>query len=216
MKLFTRFIWRSLWLSILFLLPGFSPAGQPTEQLQTTITQVIDLIKQRQSQPPVTQQKTTEAIKAAISARFDYVEMSRIALGTHWATLSPSQQQEFSALFQKLLEQLYLQQMQSYAGETVTYQQEIIAPNGDKAKVSTTITRSTGQVPVVYSLMLKNMPTGPQWQVYDMQVEGIRLVQNYRTHFNEILSKEGYTALLKQIQDKINTIQQSPTTPPLS
>lgn len=184
---------------LLVLLPLGSQAGAPTEQLQTTIDSVLALLKQNSNAPP------TDAIKKLVSDRFDYAEMSRIALGTHWAALSTAQQQEFSALFQQLLERSYLQQMQTYTNETVVYQQEVLSTKGDKAKVATAIARSNGKIPVVYSLMAKSTATGVQWLVYDVQIEGIRLVQNYRNNFNEVLTKQGYAALVKQLQDKIAT-----------
>ncbi len=128
---------------------------------------------------------------------FDFPEMARRSLGRHWQTFSEKQREEFTALFADLLERSYASRIENYGGERISYVNERI--DGDTATVVTRIISKTGtEVPVDYRLLKK----GDRWLVYDVNIEGVSLVSNYRTQFNKILQTSGYDDLIQRLKSK--------------
>jgi phospholipid transport system substrate-binding protein len=136
--------------------------------------------------------------------RFGFEEMAQRSLGRHWRTLTPQQRQEFVGLFTDLLERSYINRIANYkAGpQGVRYPKEDIS--GDQATVHTTITTEHGEpVTVDYRLLHKD----GDWKVYDIIIEGVSLVNNYRTQFNTIILKDSYAGLVKQMRTKLTQEQ---------
>jgi phospholipid transport system substrate-binding protein len=128
---------------------------------------------------------------------FDYPDTARRALGRHWNDRTPQQRQEFSQLFGDVLDRAYISKIELYRGEKVTYAGESI--DGDEATVKTKIITDKGtEVPVDYRAHLKN----GRWLVYDVIIEGVSLVANYRSQFNKIVQTESYAALLDKLRAK--------------
>jgi len=171
-------------------------AGAPTDQLKQHVDEVIRALSDPNLQgKPAPRRAAVRKISEDI---FDYPETARRALGQHWNGRTPDEQREFVQLFADLLDRAYFSKIDRYQGEKVRYGAETI--NGDEAMVKTTIvTRAGGsEVPVDYRMH----QAGGRWLVYDVNIEGVSLVSNYRTQFNKIVQTESYASLVQKLRNK--------------
>src|SRR6267142_1597474 len=135
------------------------------------------------------------AIRKEAESIFDFTETAKRALGQHWKSLNPSQQQEFVSLFEDLLERAYVSKIEKYSGEKVTYLGDTV--DGDVATVKTKfITKQGTEIPIDYRLLRR----GDRWLVYDVFVEGVSLVANYRTQFDRIMRTGSYDELVRRLK----------------
>ncbi len=139
---------------------------------------------------------------------FDWPDIARRALGTHWRDRSEAERKEFITLFTDLVRHTYLTKIDRYSGEQVRYKGEEI--EGDYARVSVEIVSArSADIPVVYSLR-KQANT---WLIYDVAVEGVRLVNNYRSQFSSMLDGMPYSRFIVKLRDKVKAIQDEESTP---
>jgi phospholipid transport system substrate-binding protein len=182
-------------------------AGAPTDQLKQHVDEVIRVLddqglKGRPAQRHAAVRKIAENI-------FDYPDTARRSLGTHWASRTPEEQKEFVAIFADLLDRAYLSKIDVYQGEKVRYGAETM--EGDQATVKTALVTPKGtSVPVDYRMHL----VGGRWLVYDVIIEGVSLVANYRTQFNKIVQTESYASLVQKMRAKQAEPAASPRTSP--
>ncbi len=115
----------------------------------------------------------------------------------NWKTINAKEQEHFVFLFAKLLENTYYDRINSYSNEEVVFKEQ--QKKEDKAVVSSVVIRNNVETPVVYKLRSKN----DKWLVYDVIIEGVSLVRNYRTQFDSIIEKEKYSGLVKRLEEKI-------------
>jgi phospholipid transport system substrate-binding protein len=136
-----------------------------------------------------------------VTERFGFEEMAKQCLGRYWNDRSPGERQEFIRLFTDLLERTYINDIEGYtSGQTITYGQERV--DGDHIDVpSTVITETRDRVPIIYRLVR----SGQGWQVYDLVVDGVSLVANYRTQFSRIIQQESYGTLVKKLRTKVKS-----------
>jgi phospholipid transport system substrate-binding protein len=171
-------------------------AGEPLDKVRQTVDNVLTIVDNKTLQP----QKRRTHIRQAVLQRFGFEEMAQRSMGPHWRTLTPQQRQEFVELFTDLLERSYINRIANYkAGpQGVRYPKE--DSTGDQATVYTEITTERGEpVNVDYRLLHKD----GDWKVYDIVIEGVSLVNNYRTQFNTIILKDSYAGLVKQMRTKL-------------
>ena len=182
-------------------------AGAPTEQLKQHIDRVVQVLDDPAlKDKPAERRARTRKIAEEI---FDYSDTARRALGPHWNARTPQERQEFSQLFADVLDRGYMSKIDLYQGEKVTYTGESI--DGDEATVKTKIITPKGaEVPVDYRAHQKN----GRWLVYDVLIEGVSLVANYRAQFNKIIQTESYAALVQKLRAKETTPAASPSTGP--
>lgn len=193
----TRRLFMALATALLFGFAGISMAEPmtPTKQVQVVVDEVIGILKDgsRQGEP------RRQAIRDAIAPHFDFRAMSQSTLSVNWKKATPEQQDEFVELFKKLLENVYIVAMESYAGQTVRYGKEKV--DGKRASVETFILQPNGvETPVIYRVRLKQ----DEWLAYDVVVEGVSLVSNYRSTFRSIADKEGMDGVLRMLKDKVS------------
>jgi len=177
-------------------------AGAPTDQLRKQVDQVVRVLDN-----PALKEKVArhDAVRKIAGEVFDYSEMAKRALGTHWASRTPEQKQEFVALFSDLLDRAYFSKIEQYQGEKVRYGAETL--DGDQATVKTTIVTPAGsEIPVDYRMH----QTDGRWTVYDVSIQGVSLVANYRTQFNRVVTTESYESLVQKLKDKDATPAASP------
>lgn len=170
-------------------------AGEPQDKVKHTVDDVLAVLANKALQP----QERRTRIRQAVLQRFSFEEMAQRSMGQHWRTLTPQQRQEFVALFTDLLETSYINRIESSSGgqQKVRYTKEEIA--NDRAAVYTEILNERDLAATVeYRLLPKNA----DWQVYDIVIEGVSLVNNYRTQFNSIILKDSYAGLVKQMRLK--------------
>jgi len=185
-------------LIVLAVLFGSASAGASvTEEVKETVDQVVSIVSDANLKKPQNQTERRAALKSTISQIFDYGEMAKRSLGVHWKARSSSEQKEFVALFATLLENSYATKIESYENEKILYEKETI--DGDYAEVkSKVVTAKRDEYTLNYRLLKK----GSRWVVYDVVVEGVSLVSNYRSQFNKIMVNQGYGELLKKLRTK--------------
>jgi len=179
-------------------------AGEPQEKIRQTVNDVLTVLSNKALQP---QERRTQ-IRQTVLQRFGFEEMAKRSLARHWQTLNPQQRQEFVELFTDLLERSYINRIEGYSGgpDSVRYIKEDLRE--DTASVQTEIRRQRDlSVQVEYRLLRAE----GDWKVYDIVIEGVSLVNNYRTQFNTIMAKDSYAGLVKQMRLKLE--QEKATAP---
>jgi phospholipid transport system substrate-binding protein len=178
-----------------WLFPAAALAGAPTDQIKGTIEQVIRTVEDPALRQASMAEQRRAAIRKQAEALFDFAETAKRALGRHWPELSDVQQREFVSLFTDLLERSYIGRIEQYGGERIVYAGDSI--EGDTATVRTKfITKQSTEIPVEYRLLRR----GDRWLVYDVYVEGISLVSNYRTQFDRIMRTASYSELVRRMR----------------
>ena len=182
---------------VLLLAPAEVRAGQPTDQLRTQIDRVIQVLED----PELKKESTVKARRAAVrkiaNDIFDFSETAKRSLARHWPPRTPAEREEFIALFTDLLERSYISKIEVYGGEKIGYLGETI--DGDLATVRTKITtKQQTDIPVDYRMLVR----GEKWLVYDIIIEGVSLIANYRVQFNKIITTSSYQELVKKMKTK--------------
>jgi phospholipid transport system substrate-binding protein len=184
-------------ISFLFIFASWTYAGVPTDQMRLTINSVLNILKNQELEKPEQKKEKREAIRKIIGDRFDFKEMTKRSLALHWRGRSKEERKEFVALFSNLLEKTYIDKIETYENELILYIDEMI--DGKYAVVRTkVITKKQVEIPIDYKL-LKKVDT---WLVYDIVIEGVSLVNNYRTQFNKIIRTSSYEELVEKLKDK--------------
>jgi phospholipid transport system substrate-binding protein len=172
-------------------------AATPTEQLKESIDQVLKILKDESLKQPGKDKERRAVIRKVIGQRFDFEEMSKRSLATHWAKRTPPEKKEFVEVFTNLLERSYMDRIEAYTDEQVEYNDEKI--DEGYAVVRTTITAKDKEpIPIDYKLIKES----DNWRVYDVVIEGVSLVNNYRGQFNKIISANSYQELLRKMKSK--------------
>jgi phospholipid transport system substrate-binding protein len=168
-------------------------AAAPLAQLRQRVDEVIRLLEDPALKGNPEQRRAS--VRRVSETIFDYQDTARRALGRHWNGRTPEEQAEFVQLFADLLDRAYFSRIDQYQGEKVRYVDESI--EGSEAVVKTRIATSSGsEVPVDYRLHLAS----GRWLVYDVNIEGVSLVANYRTQFNKIVQTESYESLVQKLR----------------
>jgi len=175
-------------------------AGPPTDIVKQVIERALDALKEDGSSAQARRQK----VKRIVDPYFDYQEMARRSLGPNWGKLSPGQRQEFVALFSQLLEASYSDKIEKYAQNVrIDYIGEI--PSGDTVEVRTVVVRANDRIPLNYRLMKH----GETYKVYDVVIEGVSLVSNYRSQFSRIIHESSYAELVKRLKTKVSELSRT-------
>ena len=177
----------------LCLAQGVVYAGTPMAQLQETMQQVMLTMNGavKNGDPEL-----REKLRDALMPRFDWFEMARQALGKHWTAI-PSRQHEFVAVFTEFLGNSYIGKIGSYKDEKIVFVHESIEKN--LAQVNTKIIPSKGESTSVNYRLHR---VQEEWKIYDVVVEDISVVANYRSQFNRIIANGSFEDLLKRLKDK--------------
>jgi phospholipid transport system substrate-binding protein len=182
-------------------------AGVPTDQVRGTVDQVLAVLQDPSLKPESSQKERRDRLRQVIFARFDFAEMARRSLGPEWRRRSPAEQQEFVNLFTGLLQENYIGTIESYNGDKVIYNREL--QDQDNAEVQTTLTtRSEAAYSINYRLRL----VGKDWKVYDVVIENISLVNNYRSQFSRVISRSSYEELVRTMKEKSLSGRAAPQT----
>jgi len=172
-------------------------AGPPSDQLHGKVDSVLKVLED----PELKKDSKTAARRAALRAIaddiFDFREISQRSLGRHWQTRTPAERDEFVVLFGDLLERTYVSRIEGYSGERLVYAGEKV--DGDQVTVRTRIITKQGtEVPVDYRMFERD----GRWRVFDVNIEGVSLVSNYRSQFNSIIVRSSYQELVTKLKAK--------------
>jgi phospholipid transport system substrate-binding protein len=176
-------------------------AGPATEAVRSTIDEVLKVLSDKDLKKPARAEERRKLLEKIVGGRFDYQEMSRRSLGAPWNQLTDKDKQEFVDLFRTLLTNTYADRVENYSGEGVQYVNE--RTEKDYAEVRTKILSGKTEIPMDYRLINKNS----DWRVYDVVVDGVSLVNNYRGQFSKILRTSSYPELVDQLRKKSDKIK---------
>jgi len=186
----------TLILCLIFPVPSFS--GQPTETVKGNLDKVLDVLRD----PSLKAESARKAKKARIrdisQEMFDFIELSKRSLGNNWSKFNPDQQKEFVGLYKSLLEDAYADKLLLYTDVKIVFRKEVALTEKTVEVQSTALTKS-GEVPIYYRVILKE----GVWRVYDVVIEGISLINNYRSQFKEILVNKPPESLLETLRKKV-------------
>ena len=189
----------ALILTLALVLAGDSHAGIPTDQMRVTVDRVITILKNPALSSTGAKEARRTELRKAIFPRFNFEEMAKRSLGAEWRRRTPAEQKEFIRLFTELLKDSYVDSIESYRGESVIYRRE--SQDGDYADVGTKVMNAQGEeFTIDYRLNLE----GSEWKVYDVIIENISIVNNYRSQFRRVLGRSSFAELLQKISDKVN------------
>ncbi|MEN8199085.1 MAG: ABC transporter substrate-binding protein [Thermodesulfobacteriota bacterium] len=172
----------------------------PTEALRPTLDEIMAIITDPTLAGEVHKVERRSKVMTIIKQGFDFEVMSQLVLGKTWRTIDQSQRDHFQELFTKLLENAYIGKLEGYSGQMTEFHGERI--KGKKAEVSTVVVHEGLSYPVQYIMLHKDS----DWKVYDLKIEGVRLLRNYRAQFSSILRKEKFDGLVKVLEEKNATL----------
>lgn len=192
---------KSLFLvATLFALVGtvqFAQAATPREEIQSSVEKVLTILKDPNLKPESKRQERIAQLRQVIFPKFDFAEMARRSLGAEWQKRTPDQQQEFVKLFTDLIEASYVNNLDSYNGEKVAFTGD--KQEGEYAQVDTKITSNKGEDSTV---SYKMRQSDGSWKIYDVVIENISIVNNYRSQFNRVIARSSFDDLLRQMKEK--------------
>ena len=168
----------------------------PTDEVKKTVDEVVRIVADKEMKK--NDVKRRQLLKKAISVIFDYSEMAKRSLGKHWNDRKPQEKKQFADLFATLLENSYAGKIESYNNEKIVYIKEYQEDSDHAVVKSKVVTAARDEFTLDYHLFKHD----GKWMVYDVVIEGVSLVSNYRSQFNKIVTANGYDALVKKLQSK--------------
>ena len=184
-------------LLVLLIIPLHVRAGVPFDTVKGHVNEVLRVLRDPALQGDANKEAKQEKIEAIADEMFDYVALSRLTLGRNWRKFNGDQKKEFVQLYRSILEKAYLDRILAYTDEKVTFGKETMLSK-KKAEVQTHIITKSVEIPIYYRVYLKD----GEWKVYDIIIEGISLVKNYRTQFREILANNPPEEVLEILRKK--------------
>lgn len=170
--------------------------ASPTEDVKKTVDEVVRIVADKQMKK--NEVKRRNALKKTISVIFDYSEMAKRSLAKHWSARTDAEKKQFTELFATLLENSYAGKIESYNNEKIVYIKEYQEDDGHAVVKSKVVTAARDEFTLDYHLFKQN----GKWMVYDVVIEGVSLVSNYRSQFNKTITANGYDTLVKKLKSK--------------
>ena len=189
-------------IGFLLIVSQTATAGEPTEVIKGPMDEALALLRdpQYKTDDPAKKAEQRQKFWSLIEPVFDFRVLSQRTLARNWKKFNEAQQAEFAQVFGDMLGNIYVDRIQGgYSDETVEFGSERIHDSKPLAVVKTFIVSSRNRIPVDYSLIKKD----GNWRVYDVKVEGVSLVKNYRSQFKEILAKESPDQLIERLKKKV-------------
>ncbi len=182
---------------IVVLAPMYLVAGPATDSVKANVTAVIDVLKDPKLKGPAGKKAKEQKIEVIADRMFDYVELSKRTLGLNWNKFTVDQRKEFVELFKGMLRDTYIDRITAYSNEQVNFTKELPLTE-NSVEVQTVVISSSARTPINYRAMKK----GNEWKVYDVVIEGVSLVSNYRTQFRDILGNNPPQTLIDTLRKK--------------
>ena len=179
--------------------PGAMAVAPPTDVAKQVINRALGILNDPALAGPAQKNRRFQMVKEIVDRHFDYREMAKRSLGPTWGKLSGAQRDEFVRIFGELLEASYADKIDRYAKHVrIDYTGESL--DGEYAEVRTMVVRPNDRIPLNYRLLNES----GTWRVYDVVIEGVSLVGNYRSQFSRIISESSYAELVKRLRTKLD------------
>jgi phospholipid transport system substrate-binding protein len=183
-------------LCLIFPLSAF--AGVPLEAVKNNVDKVLDVLRDPSLKAESARKAKKDRIRVISEKMFDFAELSKRTLAQNWSKFNPEQQKEFVELYTSLLEDAYADKIMVYTDEKIVFSKEV-ALTEKTVEVQSRVLRNNGDISLYYKVILKN----GVWRVYDVVIEGVSLLNNYRSQFREILSNKPPESLLETLRKKV-------------
>lgn len=191
-RLFAGFV-----MFFVLLAPLCAMAGPALDTVKANVTVVIDTLKDPKLKGASGKKVKEQKIEAIADKMFDYVELSKRTLGLSWNKFTVDQRKEFVELFKDMLRGTYIDRITAYTNERVNYVKEVPLTD-NTTEVQTVVISTNAQIPINYRAIKKSS----EWKVYDVVIEGVSLISNYRTQFRDILANNPPQALIDTLRKK--------------
>ena len=186
-----------LLLPVVLAAPQRAGAGAPTDQLRAEIDRAVKILEDPELKKDGRQRDRRAAVRQVANDIFDFPETAKRSLARHWPPRTQAEKDEFVGLFTDLLERSYISKIELYGGEKIQFVGETI--EGEGAVVRTKLVTKQGtEIPIDYRMLKR----GDKWLVYDVVIEGVSLISNYRTQFNKIITTSSFQELMKKMKTK--------------
>ena len=200
MKVFVR-VWRICFYGLLMMFSAaWADDAAPDALVKNITNEVLSIVRNDKDIQSGNTKKAIELVEAKILPHFDFMHMTRLALGREWRQASPTQQKDLASEFQTLLVRTYSKALTEYKNQTVEFKPFAMQAGATDAKVRTEIKQPGGAKPIQLDYYLEKSPNG--WKVYDIEVGGISLVTNYRDSFTTEVRNSGIDGLIKSLREK--------------
>jgi len=198
MKEFMRrqFVGITLFLCLVF--PVSAHAGAPLETVKGHVDKAFEVLRDPSLKAESARQVKKERIEAILEKMFDFTELSKRTLAQNWSKFDPGQQKEFIGLYKTLLMETYTNKIMTYTDQKIVFNSEV-ALTENTFEVRSTVLKNAGDIPINYRVMQKD----GSWMVYDVVIEGVSLINNYRSQFREILANKPPESLLETLRKKV-------------
>lgn len=183
-------------LCLIFPVSAF--AGVPLETVKGDVDKVLDVLRDPSLKSESAKKVKKDKIRAISREMFDFTELAKRTLAQNWSKLNPGQQKEFVELYTSVLEDAYANKIISYTGEKIDFSKEV-ALTEKTVEVQSTVLRKEGDIPIYYRVIMKD----GSWRVYDVVIEGVSLINNYRAQFREMLANKPPESLLETLRKKV-------------
>lgn len=185
-------------LTAMLTVPFYAFAGVPLDTVKSNVNEVLDVLRDSKLKGEEGKKLKEQRVEAAADKLFDYVELSKRTLGLNWNRLTPEQRKEFVELYRAILKNAYVDKITAYTNEQVNFTKEVPLAE-TTVEVQSTVVSKGGETPIYYRVMKK----GTIWKVYDVVIEGVSLISNYRVQFKEILGNNPPEKLLETLRKKV-------------
>ena len=185
-------------LMMMLMLPIQAFASVPLDTVKANVNGVLDVLRDPKFRGEAGRKVKEQRIEAAAEKLFDFVELSKRTLGLNWNKFTPEQRKEFVELFKTILKDTYVERITAYSNEKVDFTKEI-SLSDNTVEVQSVVVAKSGGVPIYYRVIKKEN----DWKVFDVVIEGVSLISNYRTQFREILGNNPPEKLLETLRKKV-------------
>lgn len=180
-------------------------APSATDTIRQVVDNVMNIIKKPEMKDPAKKTALLLDVENLIKTIFDFSEFSARTVGPKWRGFTPDQKDRFQEAFASLLRATYIEKLEGYSGEKVNFTGEVVNSSGDKVEVQTTLQMKDKVIPVAYRLLKKD----GEWKVYDVRIENVSLIENYRGQFKDILLRGAAEDLIKKVEEKSREVKAS-------
>lgn len=177
--------------------PVHASVGDPLNQLKEQVERVLAILKDEQLALPENHDERKKQVEIAADDIFDFAEMAERSLANYWDQRTPEEKDRFVRLFSKLVKERYIGKIDSYSGQEIVFKKQIVKQK--VAIIYSTVVDNNIEIPIDYKLIQK----GKKWLIYDLRIENVSLITNYRRDFFSIIKKDGYDELVKRLEEKI-------------
>jgi len=183
---------------------GSAASSEPMAELKVSVDEIVDILKSEALKGPEKYDERQKLIWDVALKMFDFREMAKSSLGKNWNTITSEERDQFVKLFSSLVKKRYIGKINDYTDQEIVYTKQLIKK--DRAMVYSLIIDKGTEIPIIYKLKADQ----EKWFIYDMKIENVSMVLNYRRDFDSVIRKEKFAGLLERITEQLGKQQDSP------